>query len=116
MEDFDTSGDGALQLDEFKGVEQFRNRLEALAFEEKRAAQEAQKAAAMEKAQAELLEQTMALINDREPTGTEKLVSILPYLFPLLDGLQFGRFLVKSCSHHSLLLASITSKHCPMIF
>ena len=54
MEDFDTSGDGALQLDEFKGVEQFRNRLEALAFEEKRAAQEAQKAAAMEKAQAEL--------------------------------------------------------------
>ena len=104
MEDFDTSGDGALQLDEFKGVEQFRNRLEALAFEEKRAAQEAQKLAAVEKAQAELLEQTMALINDREPTSTEKVVSILPYLFPLLDGLQFGRFLVNENADNPLVI------------
>ena len=94
MEDFDTSGDGALQLEEFKGVDQFRNRLEALAFEEKRAAAEAEKTAKMEAEMAKFLEASMAMINDKEPTGTEKLVSVLPYLFPLLDGLQFGRFLV----------------------
>ena len=94
MEDFDTSGDGALQLDEFVGVDKFRNRLEALAREEKQAAQEAQKAAQKEAEMAKFLETQMELINDREPTATEKLVSVLPYLFPLLDGLQFGRFLL----------------------
>ena len=104
MEDFDTSGDGALQLDEFKGVEQFRNRLEALAFEEKRSAQEAQKEAALEAEKAKILEQTMALINDRKPTGTEKIISILPYLFPLLDGLQFGRFLVNENADNPLVV------------
>lgn len=104
MEDFDTSGDGALQLDEFKGVEQFRNRLEALAFEEKRAAQEAQKEAALEAEKAKFLEQTMAMINDKEPSGTEKIVSILPYLFPLLDGLQFGRFLVNENADNPLVV------------
>ena len=33
MEDFDKSGDGALQLDEFVTVEQFRNKLDSLARE-----------------------------------------------------------------------------------
>lgn len=94
MEDFDTSGDGALQLDEFVGVDKFRNRLEALAREEKMAAQEAQKAAQQQAEMAKFLESQMELINDREPTGTEKFVSVLPYLFPLMDGLQFGRFLL----------------------
>lgn len=94
MADFDTSGDGALQLDEFVGLDRFRNRLEALAREEKKAAQEAQKAAQTEAEMAAFLEEQMELINDREPTGTEKIVSVLPYLFPLLDGLQFGRFLL----------------------
>lgn len=94
MEDFDTSGDGVLQLDEFKGVDQFRNRLEALAIEEKRAAVEADKAAKMEKEMAKYLEASLAMINDREPTGSEKLLSILPYLFPLMDSLQFGRFII----------------------
>lgn len=94
MEAFDISGDGALQLDEFKGVDQFRNRLEALAFDEKRSAQDAERLAKKEAEVAEFLEASLAMINDREPTGTEKLLSVLPYLFPLLDGLQFGRFLI----------------------
>ena len=94
MEDFDTSGDGVLKLDEFVGVDKFRNRLEALALEEKRAAVEAEKAAQAEKEMTKILEAQMELINDREPTGTEKIISVLPYLFPLLDGLQFGRFLI----------------------
>jgi len=94
MDDFDTSGDGVLQLEEFVGVDRFRNRLEKLALEEKQAAIEADKAAKMEKEMAKFLEAQMELINDREPTGTEKILSVLPYLFPLLDNLQFGRFLV----------------------
>lgn len=94
LDDFDTSGDGALQLDEFVGVDRFRNRLEALAREEKRIAMEAEKAAQVESEVAKLLEEQVAMINDREPTGTEKILSTLPYLFPLMDGLQFGRFLV----------------------
>ena len=94
MQDFDTSGDGVLQLDEFVGVDKFRNRLEALAREEKRVAQETQKAAQLEAEMAKFMASQMELINDREPTGTEKFISVLPYLFPLMDGLQFGRFLL----------------------
>jgi hypothetical protein len=37
----------------------------------------------------------MELINDKEPTLSERALSILPYLFPLMDGLQFGRFLLE---------------------
>eukprot|EP00565_Helicotheca_tamesis_P007494 CAMPEP_0185730122 /NCGR_PEP_ID=MMETSP1171-20130828/8646_1 /TAXON_ID=374046 /ORGANISM="Helicotheca tamensis, Strain CCMP826" /LENGTH=357 /DNA_ID=CAMNT_0028399113 /DNA_START=173 /DNA_END=1246 /DNA_ORIENTATION=+ len=94
MKDFDTSGDGALQLDEFVGVNQFRNRLEALAREEKEAAAAAKKAALLEKEQAALAEARLEFLNESEPTTTDKLVSILPYLFPLMDGLQYGRFLL----------------------
>ena len=36
MKEFDESGDGALQFDEFVGVDIFRNRLEALSIERRR--------------------------------------------------------------------------------
>merc|ERR1739842_231381 len=32
--------------------------------------------------------------NDKAPTNQDKILSILPYLFPLMDGLQYGRFLL----------------------
>jgi hypothetical protein len=95
MKEFDSSGDGVLQLDEFVTVDQFRNRLEALAREEKRLAQEATKAAKVEQEQAVAMEARLELLNDRPPTTSDKLYSLLPYLFPLLDGLQFGRFLLQ---------------------
>ncbi|CAB9502079.1 Protein TIC 20 [Seminavis robusta] len=94
MNDFDTNQDGALQLNEFVGVDKFRNALEQLAREEKMAAQEAQKAAKVESEMAKFLEEQMELINDRDPSTSEKVISTLPYLFPLMDGLQFGRFLL----------------------
>ena len=94
MEDFDASGDGKLQLDEFVGIEKFRNKLEALAREEKLQALEAKKAAQKEEEMAKMAEAARDLLNDREPTTRDKLVSVLPYLFPLLDSLQFGRFLI----------------------
>jgi hypothetical protein len=36
----------------------------------------------------------MTLINDKPPSQTDKILSVLPYLFPLLDGLQFGRYFI----------------------
>jgi hypothetical protein len=94
LEDFDKTGDGTLQLEDFVGVEKFRNRLEAMARDEKSAALELAKTAKKEEEASKFLEAQMELINDKPPTGTEKFLSVLPYLFPLLDGLQFGRFLV----------------------
>lgn len=94
MEDFDISGDGKLQLDEFVGVDKFRNRLESLAREEREQAKAAAKAAQMEAEMAKLAEARLSILNDKEPTTRDKIVSVLPYLFPLLDSLQFGRFLL----------------------
>ena len=94
MEDFDTSGDGALQLDEFVGIAKFRNRLDSLVREEKQQALDAAKQAQEEAEMAKLAEAQLELLNDKEPTNTDKIVSILPYLLPLIDSLQFGRFLL----------------------
>ncbi|CAJ1937157.1 unnamed protein product [Cylindrotheca closterium] len=94
MKGFDVSGDGKLQRDEMVGLEQFRNKLEALARDEKLQALEAKKAAENEAKEALIAEVRLNLLNDKEPTTRDKLVSILPYLFPLMDSLQFGRFLI----------------------
>lgn len=94
MQDFDLSGDGKLQLEEFAGVERFRNRLEQLIQEEKQAARDAGRLALQEAEMAKLAEARLDLLNDKEPTTRDKIVSVLPYLFPLLDSLQFGRFLI----------------------
>lgn len=94
MVEFDASGDGALQLDEFVGVDKFRNTLEALSREEKRLAAEAKKMAQKEAEIAALAQARMEILNDKEPTTGDRFLSILPYLFPLMDGLQYGRFLL----------------------
>jgi hypothetical protein len=95
MEEFDASGDGSLQLDEFVGVERFRNRLDAIVRDEKQLVIEAQIAAKKAAEAASFAAAKMELINEKEPTLSEKALSILPYLFPLMDGLQFGRFLLE---------------------
>jgi len=43
---------------------------------------------------AKLLEEVKKLINDRTPTGSEKVIATLPYLLPLLDSLEFGKFIL----------------------
>lgn len=55
---------------------------------------EAKKAAEIEAKEALVAEVRLNLLNDKEPTTRDKLVSVLPYLFPLMDSLQFGRFLI----------------------
>jgi hypothetical protein len=94
MKEFDDSGDGSLQLEEFVGVDKFRNKLELLSQEEKRLAAEAKRQAQVEEELSKLAQARLEILNDKDPTNTDKLISILPYLFPLMDGLQYGRFLL----------------------
>jgi hypothetical protein len=94
MEGFDVSGDGKLQLDEFVSVNKFSNKLEGLAREEKQMALDSKKAAQKEAEMAQLAEARLSIMNEGDATTTDKIVSALPYLLPLLDGLQFGRFLL----------------------
>lgn len=96
MEVFDKTGDGALQLDDFVTVDRFRNQLEALAREEKRLASEAEKESKLQEQEALLAEARLEFLNEKEPTTSDKVISVLPYLFPLMDGLQYGRFLLGS--------------------
>eukprot|EP00538_Stauroneis_constricta_P009140 CAMPEP_0119548306 /NCGR_PEP_ID=MMETSP1352-20130426/2251_1 /TAXON_ID=265584 /ORGANISM="Stauroneis constricta, Strain CCMP1120" /LENGTH=396 /DNA_ID=CAMNT_0007593531 /DNA_START=252 /DNA_END=1442 /DNA_ORIENTATION=+ len=105
MEDFDVSGDGALQLDEFVGMDKFRNKLEALAREEKKQALDAAKEAQLAAEKAVLAQAKLELINDQAPSGKDKILSVLPYLFPLMDSLQFGRFLVMENQDNPLVIA-----------
>jgi len=92
MDKFDVSGDGYLQLEEMVSVDQFRNQLEAFSREEKRLAREAAIEAEKEEEASRLAEAKLAILNEKDPTQTDKIVSVLPYLFPLLDSLQFGRY------------------------
>ena len=94
MKEFDDSGDGSLQLEEFVGVDKFRNKLELLSQEEKRLAAEAKRQAQVEEELSKLAQARLEILNYKDPTNTDKLISILPYLFPLMDGLQYGRFLL----------------------
>ena len=96
MKEFDASGDGAIQLDEFVGVDTFRNKLELLAQEEKRLAKEAKEKAKQEEVEAALALAKVDILNEKDPTPSDKVLSTLPYLLPLLDGLQWGRFLLSS--------------------
>lgn len=92
MDKFDVSGDGYLQLEEMVSVDQFRNQLEAFSREEKQLALDKVRDAKKEEEQAALAEARTNLLNDKEPTDSDKLLSILPYLFPLFDSFQFGRY------------------------
>jgi len=91
---FDDSGDGALQPEEMVSIDQFRNKLDALVREEKRLAREAADQAKREEEQAALAEAKLEMLNEKVPTNQEKVLSIIPYLFPLMDGLAYGRFLL----------------------
>lgn len=92
----DKNGDGVLQLEEFLTVDQMRNQLDALIREEKAVALEEAKLAKAQEEAERLREMQVAILNDGEPTTKEKFISIAPYLFPLLDSLQFANLFVAS--------------------
>jgi Ca2+-binding EF-hand superfamily protein len=107
LEEFDASGDGVLQVEEMVTLDQFKNKLDALAREEKSLAREEAKKAEAEKRNAQLIQASLEVINDREPSSSDKIVSVLPYLFPLLDGLQFAMPLV--LAHQDNIFAQLTA-------
>lgn len=95
MAAFDRSGDGALQLDEFKSVDEFKIKLENVIREERsradKAAAEAREAKIAADAADKLAKEISTILNDRPPTFSDRLVSLLPYLLPLLDSLDYGK-------------------------
>lgn len=95
MSIFDKSGDGAIQLDEFRGVEEFRNKLDRILQDEKDAAFIAKREASAAKLAAEKAEAVAELINNRPPTRADRILAGLPYLFPLLDALPYGRVIIE---------------------
>ena len=94
MKAFDESGDNLLQPQEFVTLDRFKNKLNELVQEERELARKAQKDAEAEAEAARLAEARLELLNDAPPTVTDRMVSLIPYLFPLMDGLQYGRFLL----------------------
>lgn len=100
---FDRNGDGVLQLEEFVSVDQLKNQLDALVREEKTIALEKSKQAEKEEEERRLQEMRMAMVNDGEPTTQDKIVSVAPYFFPLLDSLQFAN--LWAVSHPDNILA-----------
>jgi len=87
MANFDTSGDGVLRIDEFKSINKFRSKLDFLAIEEQatcvhtttKVKVERKKKLMVEEA---MMESAVALVNERKPTTSDKILSVLPYLFP----------------------------------
>lgn len=94
--DLDKDGNDVIDASEFKlSVREMATRIDSYIREEK----DKQRIAAMEakeaKEVAEKAEAKLAFLNEQPPTTADKFYSILPYLFPLLDGLQYGRFLLQ---------------------
>lgn len=118
--ELDSDGNNVLDVAEFKmGVSEMATRIDSYIREERQAKIEAEKEAKLAKEKADKgnfriptttttttsnivasLRSSTALaklefLNDAPPNQTEKLLSTLPYLFPLMDGLQYGRFLLQ---------------------
>ncbi len=95
---FDDSGDGALQLEEFKSINEFRMKLDQLILEEKDAALESQRNATEARQAANLAQEKVKmleeLLNDSPPTTSDKVVSLIPYIFPLVDVIPYGQYLL----------------------
>mmetsp|Transcript_4955 Transcript_4955/g.11832 ORF Transcript_4955/g.11832 Transcript_4955/m.11832 type:complete len:392 (-) Transcript_4955:90-1265(-) len=90
VQKLDANGDGALQMEEFASVDRLKNQLDFIVREEKAVALEEAKRVKQMEEEKQVQEMRMALVNDAEPTASDKVVSVLPYLFPLLDSLQYA--------------------------
>lgn len=90
LQKFDANGDGILQREEFASVDRLKNQLDYIVREEKAVALEEAKTAKQMEEEKNQREMVASLVNDGEPTTSDKVVSVLPYLFPLLDSLQYA--------------------------
>ena len=98
LQAFDDSGDGALQLEEFKSINEFRMKLDQLILEEKEAALESQRMASEARQASDLAQEKVKmleeLLNDSPPTVSDRIVSLIPYIFPLVDSIQYGQYML----------------------
>lgn len=95
MQQFDSSGDGSLQLDEFVTIESFRNKLDKIIFEERKAVELAQTEAQLAKLAADKAEAISAMINNKPPTSLDRVFSVLPFLLPVLDSLPYAGYIIQ---------------------
>ena len=107
IKSFDTSGDGKLQLDEFVSLDRMKSALDNIMREERQAARQAQKMEQQALDEAKLEEARALILNDGEPTTSDKVLSTLPYLFPLLDSIQFGAFLLTKNQDNPVAIALV---------
>ena len=95
---FDDSGDGALQLEEFTTIDAFRMKLDDLVRDEKDAVLASEREAVEARQQADLAQEKVRaleeLLNESPPTISDRVVSLLPYLFPLVDSIQYGQYML----------------------
>eukprot|EP01038_Epipyxis_sp_PR26KG_P012471 gene12471-16726_t len=94
MNIFDTSGDGKLQFEEFQGLDMIRIKFDKVLKEEQQAAADAEyqsrlasKAAEKAQIKAKLIQE---MINNKPPSLSDKIVSLIPYLLPLVDALPYS--------------------------
>lgn len=95
MQQFDSSGDGSLQLDEFATIDNFRKKLDRIIFEERKAVEEAQTQAQLAKVAAEKAEAISAMINNKPPTSLDRVFSIMPFVLPVLDALPYAGYIIQ---------------------
>ncbi|GMI29153.1 hypothetical protein TeGR_g11052 [Tetraparma gracilis] len=101
--ELDRDGSGGIDASELTvTIPEMGTRVEAYVREERAARREAEIQLKEEKEKAARLEERMQLINDAPPSTSDKLLSVLPYLFPLLDGLQYGRFVLQGSDNPAL--------------
>lgn len=95
LQRFDTDGDGVIQLNEFKGIDAFRIILEKIMLEEKNAVIDATQKLVIAKKTAETAAAKAAAVqeqvNSLPPTGSDRIVSLLPYLLPLADAIPYSK-------------------------
>jgi len=108
MKYFDVSGDGVLQVEEFVTESTFRNKLDGLAREEKEFARKADQEAVIAAEAQRLAEARLDFLNDKPPTQADKIISIIPYFFPLLDGLQYGKVLFEGNLENPIVIGVAT--------
>ncbi|CAJ1942670.1 unnamed protein product [Cylindrotheca closterium] len=90
LQQLDTNGDGVLQKEEFQPVDRLKNQLDFILRGEKALVLNQGKLAKQIDFEKNLRAKIISLINDGEPTGKDKVVSVLPYIFPLLDSLAYA--------------------------
>ena len=96
FQDLDKDGNDVIDESEFKlSLREMSARIESYIREEKDKERIRKLEAREAEEKARKAEAKLAFLNEKDPTNTDKVLSVLPYLFPLLDGLQYGRFLLQ---------------------